>query len=193
MRVRTYCFSRCFARPPGTSTRNHPDGIDHVEACRPRGAVVLIVAVRGLISGGTPTIGAACGSGRPSALQAATLRRALPALVTPRGAATHRSLAGTSGSDRSSSGGSARADERTYAEGAPAEARNATKTTQVRATLEEPSPVACSANGMAPGSWWRGLTPRWPRSSRLVPASGFNLDRTAARRKIAVASNPQPP
>lgn len=35
MRVRTYCFPRCFTRPPGTSTRNHAHEADRVEACRP--------------------------------------------------------------------------------------------------------------------------------------------------------------
>ena len=43
VRVRTYGFPGCFTRPPGTSARNQPHGIDHVEACRPLGVVTLIL------------------------------------------------------------------------------------------------------------------------------------------------------
>jgi hypothetical protein len=46
VRVRTYGFPGCLTWPPGTTTRNQHNGIDHVEACRPLGVVPLSLALR---------------------------------------------------------------------------------------------------------------------------------------------------
>jgi hypothetical protein len=61
----------------------------------------------------------------------------------------------------------------------------------VPSRFEEPSPV--SGPRAFSGSGWRGLTPRWPRSSRLGSASGWNLPRHIGRCKSDPATTPHSP